>query len=268
MTREDQAKSTAPSAAAGVGVVVLAQPAGAEDSGDPPGELVGLLAVAEPREAQPDQPGGVDPRRTAPVAPDPEEALVVGREGRLLVSFLLVAGAVPARAALPGANGLMVVQPPSGRGLLLVGADGTHVQQICTVKPGCDPAIDPMWSPDGSEIAFASPQGSGPSLIYPDGSWFACPAVASSYWNPVDQTLGPGFLPDGRLAVWVDTGYPPYRSWRRLTVTVSTFSRSRSLAPTGSSRRGRRPGKSPPSGLPNAGPRCLCSTPSSGRLVS
>jgi hypothetical protein len=46
-------------------------------------------------------------------------------------------------------------------------------------------------------------------VIYPDGSCFACPAAASSYWYPVDEAFGPGFLPDGRLAVWVDTGYPP-----------------------------------------------------------
>jgi hypothetical protein len=46
-------------------------------------------------------------------------------------------------------------------------------------------------------------------VIYPDGSCFACPAAATSDWLPVDQAFGPGFLPDGRLAVWVDTGYPP-----------------------------------------------------------
>ena len=92
-----------------------------------------------------------------------------------LALLLLVVGAVPARAAFPGANGLLVVQPANGRGLLLVGVGGAHPRQICTVKRLCDPAIDPVWSPDGSEIAFASPRRLGPSVIYPDGSCLACP---------------------------------------------------------------------------------------------
>lgn len=133
-----------------------------------------------------------------------EIAWVVG-----LVSLLLVVGVVPARAAFPGANGLLVIQPASGRGLLLVGAGGAHPRQICTAQPRCGPAVDPVWSPDGSEIAFGSPRGSGPSVIYPDGSCFTCQAASSSYSLPVDQAFGPGFLPDGRLAVAVDTGYPP-----------------------------------------------------------
>ena len=92
----------------------------------------------------------------------------------LALLFLFVA-AVQARAAFPGANGLLVVQPANGRGLLLVGADGAHPRQICTVAARCDGASDPVWSPDGSEIAFASPQGSGTaSVIYPDGSCLAC----------------------------------------------------------------------------------------------
>jgi hypothetical protein len=127
----------------------------------------------------------------------------------VLVSLLLVVGTVPARGAFPGGNGLLVVQPASGRGLLLVGADGARPRQICPVGSHCGPATDPVWSPNGSEIAFASPQGSGPSVIYPDGSCLACPASALSSWYPVDQSFGLGFLPDGRLAVRVGGGYFP-----------------------------------------------------------
>jgi WD40-like Beta Propeller Repeat len=130
-------------------------------------------------------------------------ALIVG-----FASLLLAVGAVPARAAFPGANGLLVVQPASGRGLLLVGPEAGHPRQICTVEPRCDRAMDPVWSPDGSEIAFASPRGSGPSVIYPDGSCLACPAPALETSDPVDRAFGPGFLPDGRLGVWVDNDYP------------------------------------------------------------
>jgi hypothetical protein len=103
----------------------------------------------------------------------------------------------------------LAVQPANGRGLLLVGADGAHPRQICTIEPQCDPATDPVWSPDGSKIAFASPRRSGPSVIYPDGSCLACPAWALSYWYPVDQRFGLGFLPDGRLAVRVGGSYLP-----------------------------------------------------------
>src|SRR5947209_12488202 len=125
----------------------------------------------------------------------------------MLASLLLAVGSVPARAAFPGANGLLVVQPAIGHGLLLVSANGAHPRQICTVTSRCDPAVDPVWSRDGSEIAFASPGGFGGSVIYPDGSCLACPASALSYWYPVDQRFGPGFLPDGRLAVRVAGGF-------------------------------------------------------------
>ena len=80
----------------------------------------------------------------------------------VLAVLLLVVGAVPARAAFPGRNGLLVVQPANGRGLLLVGEGGVHPRQICMVKRLCDRAIDPVWSPDGSEIAFDSPRRLGP----------------------------------------------------------------------------------------------------------
>jgi hypothetical protein len=126
-----------------------------------------------------------------------------------LVSLLLVVvEAVPARAAFPGANGRLVVQPASGSGLILVGVDGAHPRQICTVARRCDPAKDPVWSPDGSEIAYVSSQRfAGPDVIYPDGSCLACevpgPWVGSdpAFW---DRKVGPGFLPDGRLAVSVE----------------------------------------------------------------
>ncbi len=51
-----------------------------------------------------------------------------------LALLLLVAVAVPARAAFPGANGRLVVQPASGPGLLLVSVAGAHPRQICAVK--------------------------------------------------------------------------------------------------------------------------------------
>ena len=126
------------------------------------------------------------------------------------------------RAAFPGRNGLLVVEPPGGRGLIVVSADGAHPRKICTVAARCDGAQDPVWSPDGSEIAFATPDRNDfgaldPYVIYPDGSCLACsvPAPSEEFsfysWDP---NSGPGFLPDGRLAVSDRRRCTrPHRSW-------------------------------------------------------
>jgi hypothetical protein len=121
----------------------------------------------------------------------------------------------PAGAAFPGRNGLLVVDPAGERnGLILVGADGAHPRQICTAAVRCDLAQDPVWSPDGSEIVYATsnPDDFGalvPYVISPDGSCLECPVpdqdVTFDGW---DRTSAPGFLPDGRLAVWTDVGSP------------------------------------------------------------
>ncbi len=69
-----------------------------------------------------------------------------------------------------------------------------------------------MWSPDGSEIAFATPGLNEPFVIYPDGSCLACPVPAPSgsfYLDGWDPKFRPGFLPDGRLVVSIDVAYPP-----------------------------------------------------------
>ena len=156
-----------------------------------------------------------------------------------LAFVLLVIGAVPARAAFPGRNGLLVVQPANGPGLLLVGVGGAHPRQICMDKRLCDRAIDPVWSPDGSEIAFASPRRSGmrksnAAVIYPDGSCLACPVPWTGlreFGTAWDRSVGLGFLPDGRLvmsiagnrmgAVETDgVGFHLFKvsgSWRQLT---------------------------------------------------
>jgi hypothetical protein len=76
-----------------------------------------------------------------------------------------------------------------------------------------------VWSPDGSEIVFSSSPaaesnvgGPQPYVIYPDGSCRACPVPVTGvdlYIDSWDPTFGPGFLPDGRLALSLDVDYPP-----------------------------------------------------------
>jgi hypothetical protein len=98
----------------------------------------------------------------------------------------------------------LVVQPANGGGLLLVGEDGTNPQQICSAGTRCAGAFDPVWSPDGSEIAVSSRRRSVfgrvsfTSVIYPDGSCLAC-SVPGAFDNY-------GFLPDGRVLVSTDPG--------------------------------------------------------------
>jgi hypothetical protein len=57
-----------------------------------------------------------------------------------------------------------------------------------------------VWSPDGSEIAVSARDRT--SVIYPDGSCFACSLPGPfDYVGDSEPTFDPGFLPDGRLAV-------------------------------------------------------------------
>jgi hypothetical protein len=117
-----------------------------------------------------------------------------------LACLLLIAAPCSALAAFPGRNGLMVVQPSSGRGVIVVSPNGTNARQLCGSSIPCDGASDPVWSPDGSEILFealsrqpqntggflfrgatSTPGGSGgdlvPFVVYADGTCFALPGA-------------------------------------------------------------------------------------------
>lgn len=148
-----------------------------------------------------------------------------------MACLLLAVVPCTALAAFPGRDGLLVVQPARGRGLIVVGASGRNARHLCVSSAGCDGATDPVWSPDGSEILFEAPaplsQSSGgisfqgppspasdlvPFVVYADGSCFACAVPAlfpESYpsWGPENH---PGFLSDGQLAVsFEEYGAPP-----------------------------------------------------------
>jgi hypothetical protein len=134
----------------------------------------------------------------------------------LLAALLIGVSASAASAAFPGRDGSLVVQPESGRGLILIAANGTNARQLCPSSTRCDGATDPLWSPDGSQIVFQAPAPQSqtsigidiaPFVLYADGSCFACavPAFVTEgypfYWS---QQNRPGFLPDGNLAVSLD----------------------------------------------------------------
>lgn len=102
----------------------------------------------------------------------------------LLGALLVLAG--PARAAFPGRDGLLAVQPLTGSGIVLVKANGRSQRRVCRAGGAQDGIacasagpLKPDWAPDGRVLAvsgkaFQSPNGSTFSVIYPDGSCLAC----------------------------------------------------------------------------------------------
>lgn len=113
--------------------------------------------------------------------------------------LLVFAGS--ATAAFPGHNGLLVVQPLHGRGLVLVDSGGREERRVCTSRSRCGSPTDPRWSPDGRSIVFAfrAPnQVPRVGVVYPDGSCLACQLAIG---------LGAAFTDHSSLVTVVHDGY-------------------------------------------------------------
>jgi hypothetical protein len=94
-----------------------------------------------------------------------------------LAAVLVLAS--PARAAFPGRDGLLAVQPLRGPGIVLVNADGRDEQRVCAA-PGDSCAVTstnqlvgPRWAPDGRTLVINQTEGLF-DVIYPDGSCLYC----------------------------------------------------------------------------------------------
>jgi WD40-like Beta Propeller Repeat len=93
---------------------------------------------------------------------------------------IVVCGAVAllvapsAWGALRGRDGLLVVQPATGRGLVLVAASGAGERWICTERLLCGRPVRPRWSPDGSELVFDGSAGSRVGIVGAGGTCVWC----------------------------------------------------------------------------------------------
>jgi hypothetical protein len=120
-----------------------------------------------------------------------------GRGSRgISVAFRMVAGVAvfvvglmgwvaSAGAAFPGRNGLLVVQPFRGTGLVLVNDNGQHARRVCADRLVCGVPARPRFAPDGRSIVFG---GSTVRIIGLDGSCVNC------RFNEFGEAA---FLPDG-----------------------------------------------------------------------
>jgi TolB protein len=116
---------------------------------------------------------------------------------------LLLVGAVPSWS--PGGTRLAFTRSahfgfePQNADIFTVGADGTGVVNLIGDPPGSSTPSEnePVWSPDGSRIAFTSSRGSGPGIhtIGADGE--ARKTLTSGH-----RDFFPDWSPDGRHIVF------------------------------------------------------------------
>jgi hypothetical protein len=110
----------------------------------------------------------------------------------------LIVVVASAHAAFPGRDGLLAVQPQTGGGIVLVGANGRGERRICVAEPLCGTPRRPRWSGDGRALVFA---GLGIRIVYPDGSCLNCQFGVAT--NPAFESSGTAvsFIENGSVAV-------------------------------------------------------------------
>jgi hypothetical protein len=116
------------------------------------------------------------------------------RTALLIAIACALAPAAPARAAFPGRNGLLAVQPRSGPGIVLVNPDGSGAQRVCSDRQLCGRPQAPRWAPDGSMLAFADGASMLPVIVSADGGCMWC-LRGTPLTN--DRGTGPAFTRSG-----------------------------------------------------------------------
>jgi tol-pal system beta propeller repeat protein TolB len=88
----------------------------------------------------------------------------------LLIALTALALAAPAQAAYPGMNGRIAFTerhtPTGGRDIWLMNPDGTGKANITNSAAAFLDHVSPVWSPDGTTIAFSSNRTGGSYDIY------------------------------------------------------------------------------------------------------
>jgi hypothetical protein len=92
----------------------------------------------------------------------------------LLITLLLLWCCSSAKAAFPGRDGQLAVQPVTGGGIVLERPDGTHAARICMMRSLCGTPSAPSFSPNGRGLGFRDARTGQIEVVAPDGTCVWC----------------------------------------------------------------------------------------------
>ena len=119
-----------------------------------------------------------------------------GRAAFAVVLACALTAPASSLAAFPGVNGKLVVAPVRGWGAIAVSVDGTDPTQLCRPRESCRFWRDPVWSPDGHDLAVLVH--GELDLVYPGAGCLWC-GLADTRAG-VDRFTQVAFGPDGMLS--------------------------------------------------------------------